>query len=984
MEMATLGRSHPVFVFLDSLERPKTSQDGSLGGMGKVKGNWFVPDSRYDEFLDKLHDHIFVKGGRPLNLVEQPRLNKHKPLLVDLDFKFPHHVNLRHKFESSHINEFVASVVEGLNTLFDLSTYEQVRFFVSARRHAYPDASKKIVKDGIHIQSPDICLTNEKQAVLRSWILEQNAIENAFEGIGYTNEDGAKDIYDSCMGRKQGWFLYGESKENIEAYELYSVIRYDPQTDSSEYEDVGKYTNDPRKLMKLLSVRYMIRDDTNIVRPEQKGEYDRLLRISSGKPAARPALAAAPAFAAAAACGAADEEMAEIPTPKDIGAYIPNLHDAEEIELAKEIVLECLAVDRANEYKKWMEVGWCLYNIDESEEMFDVWREFSKKSTKYSDGDWASLRERWNRGFSRDTAGAKLTLKSLHYWARDDNAEKYKELIENDLIRYVQYRVADTHYHVAKLLRRKYKGRFCASVEMKKTEWYVFDEKVHTWVHTCQGNELVKTFSREIADLVIRAKMRLKKKGWEGHCQQTRATDEDAAPDEDWFKGWAATLDGGQFAVLNKVENHLYDETFKNKLLNAAKVEFSEEKFSTRLNMSPYLFVCKNGVLDLCNEIEEGGQKVKRVLFRPGRPEDYMSQLAGRNEPDSVAISYFPHDPENPKLKELMEFLTKIFPNTEMLSYFIRLMASCLEGNNREQCYYTFIGVGGNGKSKVVDLMRYTFGDYCSSLSATALTRPRPDSGAPNPDIMAIKNKRFIYLQEPDDREPLNTSRMKQFSGEDVVEARGLHQDQERFRISGKLFMMCNSFPPINAMDRGTWRRIRVLKFGSKFVDPSDPDLKAGRPNVFLRDNDLDRKLREWREVWLALLVHVYEKEYLVNGLEPIPASVMEESNKYKESFDQYGKFKAERMVVFNERSTVNLIEHADDHVTLKEVLRAYSRWELDKRATLTGKKLNANELENRLKGDFGDQDNGIYKRCRVFDSEEDRDDFIRERTPDS
>ena len=977
--MAMLGRSHPMFVFLDSLERPKTSQDGSLGGMGKVKGNWLIPDSRYEEFLDKLHNHIFVERKRPLNLVEQPRLNKHKPLLIDLDFKFPEHVNLKHKFTSTHIYSFVESIVEGLKTFFDLDSYKEIRFFVSARPHAYAEASKKIVKDGIHVQSPDICLTNEKQAALRAWILEQNAIESAFEGIGYTNEKGAADIYDSCMGRKQGWFLYGESKENIEAYELHSVIRYDPETDTCDDEDVEKYTNNSRELMKLLSVRYMIRDDTNTVLPEKKGEYERLLRTASGK--AAPVAAAKPAVV----------EMEEgTGTPKDtvagtpIGAYIPNLHDAEEIELAKEITLQCLSVERANTYKTWMEVGWCLYNIDESEEMFEVWREFSKKSTSYKDSEWASLREKWNRGFSRDTAGAKLTLKSLHYWAREDDAEKYKELIENDLIRYVQYRVADTHFHVAKLLRRKYKGRFCASVETKKSEWYMFDDKVHTWVHTCQGNELVKTFSREIADLVIRAKMRLKKKGWENHCQQTRATDEDAAPDEDWFKSWASTLDGGQFAVLNKVENHLYDETFKNKLLNAAKVEFSEERFSTRLNMSPYLFVCNNGVLDLCNEIEEGGKKVKRVLFRPGRPEDYMSHLAGRNEPDSVALSYIPYDPENPKLKELMEFLTKIFPDPQMLSYFIRLMASCLEGNNREQCYYTFIGVGGNGKSKVVDLMRYTFGDYCSSLSATALTRSRPDSGAANPDIIAIKNKRFIYLQEPDDREPLNTSRMKQFSGEDVVEARGLYEDQQRFRISGKLFMMCNSLPPINAMDRGTWRRIRVIKFGSKFVEASDPDLKAGRPNVFLRDNDLDRKLREWREVWLSVLVDVYEKQYLVNGLEPIPASVMEESEQYKKSFDQYGKFKAERMVVFNERATVNLVEHGNEFVTLKEVLRAYSKWELDKRSTLTGKKLNAIELENRLKGDFGDQDGGVYKRCQVFDSEEEREDFIKERTPDS
>jgi hypothetical protein len=310
-------------------------------------------------------------------------------------------------------------------------------------------------------------------------------------------------------------------------------------------------------------------------------------------------------------------------------------------------------------------------------------------------------------------------------------------------------------------------------------------------------------------------------------------------------------------------------------------------------------------------------------------------------------------------------------------------MASCLEGNNKEQCYYTFIGVGGNGKSKVVDLMRYTFGDYCSSLAATALTRKRPESGAANPDIIAIKNKRFIYLQEPDDREPLNTSRMKQFSGEDVVEARGLFEDQQRFRITGKLFMMCNRLPPIHAMDRGTWRRIRVLLFGSKFVEDSDPELKAGRPNVFRRDNDLDTKLRQWREVWLGLLVHVYETEYLVRGLEPIPKMVLEESNKYKESFDQYGKFKAERMVDFRD-VRAGLQEYGNEQSTLKDVSMAYSNWVRQNEGTLSGKKLSKQELQNRLEEDFGNLDNGIFKRCVVFFDEDGRAEFLAERAEET
>jgi phage/plasmid-associated DNA primase len=223
---------------------------------------------------------------------------------------------------------------------------------------------------------------------------------------------------------------------------------------------------------------------------------------------------------------------------------------------------------------------------------------------------------------------------------------------------------------------------------------------------------------------------------------------------------------------------------------------------------------------------------------------------------------------------------------------------------------------------------------------------------------------------------------MKQFSGEDVVEARGLFEDQQRFRISGKLFMMCNKLPPVHSMDRGTWRRIRAIPFTSKFVDESDPELKKGAPNVFLRDNDLDTKLLEWRQVWLGLLVHVYEKEYLVRGMEPVPKGVVEESNRYKESFDQYGKFKAERMVDFRD-VRAKLVEYGNEEATLKDIMTAYTGWVRSNDGTLTGKKLTKQDVQKRLEDDFGSAPGGVFKRCVVFFDDEAKADFEKERKPE-
>jgi P4 family phage/plasmid primase-like protien len=331
----------------------------------------------------------------------------------------------------------------------------------------------------------------------------------------------------------------------------------------------------------------------------------------------------------------------------------------------------------------------------------------------------------------------------------------------------------------------------------------------------------------------------------------------------------------------------------------------------------------------------------------------------------SPSIEYHPYDPADPRQAEIAEFFEKLFPDPELRRYTLRLLASCLEGANREQCFYVATGVGGNGKSKLVELMRMTLGDYQTSLQTTVLTRKRPESGAANPDMMAAKCRRFIYLQEPDDKEPLNTSRMKQFSGEDMVEARGLFQDQEKFVIMGKLFMMCNKLPPVTTMDRGTWRRIRVIEFVSKFVPPDHPELMSGRPNVYLMDTSLDKKMRTWREAFLSLLVHIYETEYIPLGLSTCPAAVTRASDRYKENFDFYARFRGDR--IRQPTTMEEKMECRDRPTTTTQLKSAFTQWRKDTRAELDWQ-----STLNRLTEEFGEPlDGKKWPTVKVFLTDE-------------
>lgn len=912
----TFHRQHDLFMFLNE-HITKNSKEASLTGMGDKTGRWLIPNEDYPKFYDLLHDYLFIKNISPLNLVEQPRANESKPLMIDIDFHYSLETNKLRKFTKEQVHKFITHIGETLRKFYITDKYKNLRFFITQRRGPYREGNKQYIKDGIHIMCPDISLKNDKQKVIRNYILQENFLKSSFEGSGYINRED--EVYDESMTRKQGWFPYGESKPSVDPYILDYVFSYDPLNDEWSEELPNNYTN--RQLLELLSVRYKVPDDEVIIRESMNETYNLLL---NGKRFQET------------------EEESQTPMP-DIQDFLMVPPTEQERNIIERLVLECLNVERADNYELWMRVGWCLHNIDKSEEMFNLWMDFSRKSSKFRSNEIAQLRVNFFHKMRSD--GNRLTERSLHNWAKKDNPELYKKIVDESIYEYIKNEVDGTHYHIAKLMKKIYKNNYVASINNRDTDWYYYDDQMNMWKHLNQGIQLKSKISTEVAGYITSV----------GHKYSLRACDERVSQSE-------REVAKAEIKRFQKIQNCLFTNGFVESSMKMSETLFCDEDFTNKLNKDPYLFACKNGVIQLRVKVE--GSDKETVIFRNGIPEDYLSFLAGYNFPEHDAINYIPYDAKNPVYKEIFDFFDKIFPNLELRNYFLRLIASCLEGMNREQCYYTWEGVGGNGKSKIVELMRLTFGDYQTSLQATTLTRKRPESGAANPDIIAIKNRRFIYLQEPDDKEPLNTSRMKQFSGEDMVEARGLYKDQEKFKVSGKLNMMCNSKPIIRTMDRGTWRRIRVIPFVSKFVAEDDPEYISKKPNVFLRDNELDLKLLKWREPFLSLLVHIYETEYLKNGLEPTPAIVKKVSEEYKELSDSYAKFEAER---------IRKIE--GEKITFRDIKSAYKKW-----VEFSGgsaRRLNDQELLKRVNDEYGSPpDNKFYYDLKLFNDDEELEAF--------
>ena len=104
------------------------------------------------------------------------------------------------------------------------------------------------------------------------------------------------------------------------------------------------------------------------------------------------------------------------------------LKETNNYEIIK-LLTTCLSSNRANSEYTWMELGWCLFNIEDSMRYLELWKKFSKLSSKYKEGEcdleWALMRD----SSSKYSKQQLLKEASLHYWAKSDNVLRYKEIM---------------------------------------------------------------------------------------------------------------------------------------------------------------------------------------------------------------------------------------------------------------------------------------------------------------------------------------------------------------------------------------------------------------------------------------------------------------------------------------------------------------------------------------------------------------------------
>ena len=217
----------------------------------------------------------------------------------------------------------------------------------------------------------------------------------------------------------------------------------------------------------------------------------------------------------------------------------------------------------------------------------------------------------------------------------------------------------------------------------------------------------------------------------------------------------------------------------------------------------------------------------------------------------------------------------------------LRFLSKCLSGENRDEGFYIWTGSGGNGKSKLIELMQIVLGDYGGGLPVSLITKSRASSNSTTPEMERTKGLRLVVMQEPEADECINIGLMKELTGNDKIMARGLFKEPIEFIPQFKLLLMCNDLPNIPSNDDGTWRRLEVVDFISRFID--DESKLDAKKHVYKRDKCLRAKLQAWPVIFLCILLEEWMK-YDKEGI-TIPKQVNNKTKSYRNENDIVGQW---------------------------------------------------------------------------------------------
>jgi P4 family phage/plasmid primase-like protien len=210
----------------------------------------------------------------------------------------------------------------------------------------------------------------------------------------------------------------------------------------------------------------------------------------------------------------------------------------------------------------------------------------------------------------------------------------------------------------------------------------------------------------------------------------------------------------------------------------------------------------------------------------------------------------------------------------EVTEYIRRVLGYSVTGSVREQKFWVFHGVGGTGKSSLMEVVGGVLKPMFRSINVQAFVA----TGDNNPELASMPGMRIAFVDEGElNVGQLQSGVLKKFTGSRDFTASAKYKNPVTFEITAKLVISANARLTIPTSDDAVWRRLRPVEFLHK-VPESTKDL-----------NRVANLIRDEGQGILAWLVQA-ARDWYETGLQepPIIAEWLEQYQRETDPLDEW------------------------------------------------------------------------------------------------
>ena len=826
-------------------------------GQPKLKiygGSYAIPEIDLPEFFYHYHKSVFL--DKKMEYLTEKQSSHGGCILVDIDLRYEYTV-VERIHTKEHIVDLILLYLDELKNILQFTEDTPFPIYIFEKPQVNRLEDKSLTKDGIHMII-GLQLEHILQGVLRDNIVKK--INDIWTDIPIINT--WDNVFDEGITKgSTNWQMFGSRKPGCLAYELtqYYQICFDHRDKEFSIQEqstqlILSADNLPSKLFHL-SAQY-----NNHPKLEYTVSAQRI--IDNRKTAKKTNIHT----------NSKIQLLTNEVIPTD-HIQLEDIVDQTTLSKATEQMLQKLSVDEyhvkeAHAYtqilpKRFYEPGSHANNTQVAlalkhtdERLFLSWVMLRSKADDFDYSTIPALYNRWAKHLIPKPDG--VTVRSIMYWAKEASKEEYDLVKKNTCNHYIEQTIVTPNdFDFATVLFHMYKDKYVCSNITNKT-WYIF--KNHRW-ELDRGLTLRMMISTEMFELYNAILQKIITETMELEPSDPRHV-----------------ANKKKIGKLTDVALMLKKTAEKNNIMREAQEIFYDANFSRNIDTNRMLICFKNGVVDLENKV-----------FRNGLPTDYITKCTN--------IDYEEYDVNNTTQQtianEIKLFMEQLFPVSELRDYMWKHLASVLIGENKNQTFNIYHGRGSNGKSMLTDLMFMTLGEYAGSVPVTLITEKRPSIGGTSPEIMQLKGIRYAVMAEPKKGDRINEGIMKQLTGDSTISARALYCDTETFTIQFHLVVCTNTLFEMNSHDDGTWRRIRICDFESKFTEPDEYFNKKTYPFQFPKNKHLKDKMKHWVSIFAGMLVNItYENQ----GNVPNCKAIADRTNKYRRESDYISCFVSEKI----------------------------------------------------------------------------------------